>query len=60
MRNSLDISSAAQYLDGIRLTGRPQIPVTCHLGRRPLKRKSRGTRPLNHQAARRSARVTMV
>jgi hypothetical protein len=40
MRNHLDKSSVAQCLDGIRLTGRLQIPVTCHLRRRPSKRKS--------------------
>jgi hypothetical protein len=28
MRNHLDASSAAQYLDGTRLTGRLQIPVS--------------------------------
>jgi len=41
MRNSLDTSSAAQYLGGTRQTGRLQIPVSGYLDRRPLQRKGR-------------------
>jgi hypothetical protein len=40
MRNHLDTSSAAQYLDGTRLTGRLQVPVVRHLRQRASERKS--------------------
>jgi len=39
MRKHLGTSSAAQYLDGTRLTGRLQIPVACYLRLLPWGRK---------------------
>jgi hypothetical protein len=39
MRKHVGISSAAQYLDGTRLTGRLQIPGACYLRLRPSGRK---------------------
>jgi hypothetical protein len=43
MRNHLDTSSAAQYLDGTRLTGRLQIPVNRYLDRHPATQEPDGT-----------------
>ena len=41
MRNLLDTASIAQNLDGNRLTGSLQIPVSGYLDRHPLQRKGR-------------------